>query len=112
MENCIFCRLVKEGIGRDIPYEDDEVIAFPDIFPKYKTHILIIPKKHIPAVSEAGVNDDALLGKILRVGAKIASEKGLTESGFRLLTNTGNDAGQSVHHLHIHLLGGEKLRPI
>lgn len=113
MEDCIFCKLVSEGVGRDIPFEDEDVIAFPDRFPKYKVHILIIPKQHIlSSMVESKPEHDMLLGKILRVGAQIAKNKGLFEDGFRLLTNTGGDAGQSVKHLHVHLLGGEKLRPI
>ena len=113
MEDCIFCKLVSEGVGRDIPFEDAEVIAFPDRFPRYKVHILIIPKKHLlSSVAESRPENDALLGKLLRVGATIAKDKGLVEAGFRLLTNTGGNAGQSVPHLHVHLLGGEKLRAI
>jgi histidine triad (HIT) family protein len=113
MIDCIFCKLVAEGIGRDIAYEDDDIIAFPDRFPKYKIHILIIPKKHLmSSIAESTAQNDELVGKILRIGAQIAKENGLAEKGFRLLTNTGGDAGQSVPHLHVHLLGGEKLRPV
>ena len=98
--------------GDNILYEDDDIVAFPDIFPKYKVHILIIPKKHIPSILDTSSEDDEILGKIFRVGGEIATKKGIAEAGFRLLTNTGEDAGQSVLHLHVHLLGGEKLRNI
>ena len=112
MAECIFCRLIKDGAYKDVLYEDDDIVAFPDIFPKYKVHILIIPKKHISSVLNASSEDDIILGKILRVGGEIASKKGIAEAGFRLLTNTGENAGQSVPHLHVHLLGGEELRSI
>jgi len=112
MSECVFCKLIKGGVSRGILYEDEDVIAFPDIFPKYKIHVLIIPKKHLVSVLDASPKDDDILGKMLRVGGKIAREKGIADDGFRLLTNTGENAGQSVQHLHVHLLGGEKLRAI
>ena len=112
MTDCIFCKIADGEMNADIVFQNDEVVAFNDLFPKYPTHVVIIPKKHIVSAAELKNEDDMLVGKILRIGAKIAKEKGLTENGFRLLTNTGGDAGQSVQHLHVHLLGGEKLRPI
>jgi len=112
MSECIFCKLAEISAGRSVLYEDDDIIAFPDIFPKYEFHILIIPKKHLESVLDASLEDDEILGKMLRVGGKIAREQGIADGGFRLLTNTGKNAGQSVQHLHVHLLGGEKLRPI
>lgn len=112
MSECIFCKLIEEGISRDVFYEDEEIIAFPDIFPRYKVHVLIMPKKHIVSVLGASLEDAKTIGKILRIGGKIAREKGIADGGFRLLTNTGENAGQSVPHLHVHLLGGEKLRAI
>jgi histidine triad (HIT) family protein len=113
MPECVFCKLIKNGgMSRDAAYEDKDIIAFSDISPKYKVHILIVPKKHIVSVLEASPKNDEILGKILRIGGKIAKEKGLSDKGFRLLTNTGKNAGQSVQHLHVHLLGGEKLRPL
>lgn len=112
MSECIFCKLVENGAHGDVFYEDEDIIAFSDIFPRYKVHVLIIPKKHLTSVLDVSSEDDKTLGKILRIGGEIARGKGLADGGFRLLTNTGENAGQSVQHLHVHLLGGEKLRAI
>jgi histidine triad (HIT) family protein len=112
MSACIFCRIVSKATPADVVYEDENVLAFHDIHPKYPVHVLIIPKAHLPFVPEADVSQDALLGKLLRIGAQIAAEKGITKTGFRLLTNAGPHSGQIVHHLHIHLIGGEPLRPL
>lgn len=112
MSECVFCKLIENGDYKDVLYEDEDIIAFSDIFPKYKVHVLIIPKKHLASVLDTSFDDDNTLGKMLRIGGKIAQAKGLTDFGFRLLINTGEDAGQSVPHLHVHLLGGEKLRDI
>lgn len=112
MLDCIFCKFANGEPGADVVFQDDDVFAFNDKFPKYPVHILIIPKKHIESVAEITTIEDALVGKLLRVGAQIAKEKGLAEGGFRMLVNKGENAGQTVHHLHIHLIGGEKLRPI
>ncbi len=109
---CIFCKIARQEIPAEILYEDEEIIVFPDIQPKYKVHILLIPKKHLTSVSEATDADDAVLGRILRIGARIAEEKGIASGGFRLLTNTGSNAGQVVSHLHVHLLGGERLNKL
>jgi histidine triad (HIT) family protein len=112
MTDCIFCKIAKKEMKADVFYEEDGVVAFNDIYPKYKTHVIIIPEKHLASVAKATQNDDALVGKLLRVGARIAKERGLEKGGYRLLTNVGKNAGQTVQHLHVHLLGGEKLRPI
>lgn len=112
MIDCIFCKIVAKEIKADIVYEETDIVAFNDLYPKYKTHVIIIPTKHLASVAEMQEEDDVLIGKLLRIGARIAQERGLDEGGYRLLTNIGGNAGQSVPHLHVHLLGGEKLRPI
>ncbi len=109
---CLFCAIAAGTAPADVVYEDDDIIAFHDIHPKYSVHILIIPKTHLASAAGAQQEHDWLLGKLLRVGTQIAKEKGIWESGFRLLANTGPDSGQVVEHMHIHLVGGEPLRPL
>ncbi len=110
--SCVFCDIASHAQETEILYEDDDVLAFRDIEPKYAVHILLIPKKHIDSASTFSDKDDALVGKLLRQGARLAEREGVAENGFRLLTNVGADAGQTVNHLHVHLLGGEPLRPM
>jgi len=112
MEDCIFCKIAAKEIKADVIFEDDEVIAFNDIYPKYPVHVIVIPKKHIKSAAEAQIDDEKLIGHVMRVGAQLAKDKELSERGFRLLTNVGSDAGQTVHHIHFHVLGGEPLRPL
>ena len=107
--DCIFCKIIKKEIPASIIYEDDNIIAFNDIEPKAPVHVIIIPKKHIPTISEIGPEDKELVGEILLVAPKIARQKGVSETGYRLIVNKGKDAGQTVDHLHFHLLGGKKL---
>lgn len=106
---CIFCDIAQKKIPADIVFEDDEVVAFNDIEPKAKIHILVIPRKHIETTREMKEEDKDLVGKMVLVGRDLAKEKGIFESGYRLILNTGKDAGQTVDHLHLHLMGGEKL---
>lgn len=112
MSDCVFCKIAAKEVPATVVYEDDEVVAFWDIHPKYRVHILVIPKAHLASAADTRPEHDALAGKLLRVGAELAEKEGLRASGFRLLTNSGPDAGQVVDHLHVHLLGGEPLRPI
>ena len=95
-----------------ILYEDSEVVAFHDIHPKYPVHILIVPKQHVASAAELRPEHDAIAGKLLRSGAMLAEKRGIAGSGFRLVMNTGPNAGQVVQHLHAHLLGGSPLRPL
>ena len=106
-ENCIFCKIVKGEIPSNKIYEDDEILAFKDINPIAKVHILVIPKKHFDSLVD--FNDDNLLAKMFKVIKEIAKEQGIEESGYRVLTNIGENGGQAVKHLHFHILGGEKL---
>jgi histidine triad (HIT) family protein len=106
---CIFCQIVKKEIPAKIVREDDKLMVFEDIEPKAPVHLIIITKKHISSVLELTVEDKELVGEIFLVAQALAKEKGIAESGFRVLVNYGKDAGQTVNHIHFHLLGGEKL---
>lgn len=108
MEDCLFCRIVSGSIPAKKAYEDDQALAFYDIDPKAPVHVLIIPKKHIDSIAAAGEEDFALVAHLMRVAQKLAKELKL-DNGFRLVINTGKDGGQSVGHLHIHLLGGRAM---
>lgn len=108
----IFSKIIAKEIPADIVYEDDRVVAFKDINPQAPVHILLIPTKEIPTVNDVTEADEALLGHMFIVAAKIAKEQGIDESGYRLMLNTNKDAGQEVFHLHMHLLGGRNLGPM
>ena len=109
MSDCIFCKIIDHEIPSAIVYEDDEVLAFEDINPLAKIHILLIPKKHIATTADLREEDAAIIGKIYLVAKKIAEEKGMAEDGYRIVNNCKFFGGQEVFHLHFHLLGGEKL---
>ena len=109
MENCIFCKIVKGEIPSQKVYEDDEILIFKDIAPIAKVHLLCVPKEHFAYLSELNEKREALLGRTLKKIASLAPSLGL-ESGYRLVVNQGESAGQTVHHLHIHILGGEPLK--
>lgn len=106
MSDCIFCKIISGEIKSQFVYEDDDVVAFKDLNPQAPTHILVIPKKHIACLSEAKEEDILLLGKIQFAVSKIAKELGLKD--FRLVANNGKGAGQSVMHLHYHLMSGRR----
>lgn len=107
--DCIFCKIVKGDIPSKKIYETDNVLAFHDIQPLAPKHALVIPKKHIASMNEAGEEDRALLGDVLLAAKKVAGELGIADSGYRLIINVGSDGGQVVYHIHVHVLGGEKL---
>ncbi|GAA3403778.1 histidine triad nucleotide-binding protein [Paenibacillus hodogayensis] len=107
--DCIFCKIVKGEIPSRKVYETDNVLAFHDIQPAAPTHALVIPKKHIASMNEAGEEDAELLGEVLLAAKRVAEELGIAESGYRLINNVGSDGGQVVYHIHVHVLGGEKL---
>lgn len=109
MNDCIFCKIAQGEIPSQIVYEDETVLAFRDVAPQAPVHILVIPRKHIANVYAAREEDDALLAHLLRTAATVAGEQGLEKTGFRLVTNCGADAKQSVEHMHIHILGGGAL---
>ena len=108
MENCLFCKIAAGIIPSTKGYEDELVYAFRDIAPQAPTHILVIPKEHISGMSEVNAGNAALVGHCLAVAAQVAKAEGL-ENGYRIVSNCGDDAGQTVHHLHFHILGGRKL---
>ena len=108
MENCLFCKIVKGDIPSTKVYEDELVLAFRDIAPMAPTHILVIPKAHIASVAEVTEENVSVVAHIFTVIPKIAAEEGL-ENGYRVVSNCGSDAGQTVHHLHFHILGGKQL---
>ncbi len=107
--NCLFCRIVAGEIQADIVYKDERSLAFRDINPQAPAHVLIIPRAHIESLNEAGQTDEAILGHLLHVAARVAENEKLSESGYRTVINTGAGAGQSVFHLHLHVLGGRAL---
>ena len=107
MADCLFCRIVAGEIPATIVKRTEDAVAFRDIDPRAPTHVLVIPTRHVTAVRDAA--DDGLLGGLLRFAAGVASEQGLDAGGYRIVTNTGKDAGQSVDHLHFHVLGGRKM---
>jgi histidine triad (HIT) family protein len=109
MSDCLFCKICDGKIPATITYRDDDVVAFKDIGPKAPFHQLVIPIRHIASLGTAGPADAALLGKLLLVAGKLATEAGYGESGFRVVMNAGPDAGQSVFHVHLHALAGRSL---
>ena len=108
MENCIFCKIIAGEIPSQKVYEDEEIIIFKDIAPIAKVHLLCVPKEHFAYLSEADAHRAALLGRTMKKIGEIAPSLGL-ENGYRVVINQGENAGQTVHHLHIHLLGGQTL---
>ena len=108
MENCLFCKIVAGSIPSTKVYEDETVLAFRDIAPMAPTHILVIPKAHIPSVDGITAENSAVVAHIFEVIPRIAAAEGL-EGGYRVVSNCGDDAGQTVKHLHFHILGGRKL---
>lgn len=106
MQNCIFCKIAAKEIPAQIVYEDEEIIAFRDIHAQAPVHVLVIPKKHIANLMEVTEEDSLLMARIHSVIQYLAKELGVDEEGFRLVVNTKDNGGQTVHHLHFHILGG------
>jgi histidine triad (HIT) family protein len=109
MSDCLFCGIVEGTIKANIVYQNDLVVAFNDIGPKAPVHVLIIPRKHIVGVLDVTVDDGAVIAEIFQVAARLAREFGIADSGFRVVVNSGPNSGQSVFHLHYHLLGGRQM---
>lgn len=109
MSDCLFCKIIAGEIPSKKVYEDEHVYAFHDISPAAPTHILIIPKKHISTVNDLTDDDLEIPGRLFLTAKRIAKEQGFAEDGFRLVMNTGNDGGQTVYHIHLHLLAGRQL---
>lgn len=110
MENCIFCRIFKKEIPSTILYEDKETLAFKDINPQAPTHAVIIPKEHIERVSDLTEKNAPLIGRLVLIGNHLARKEGFSEKGYRLVINCNREGGQTVYHLHLHLLGGRPFR--
>lgn len=106
---CLFCKIVSGQVPAKIAYEDEDVVAFHDISPQAPVHLLVIPRKHIESLSHAEPTDEALLGKLMLCAARVAKEQGLDSKGFRVVVNNGALAGQTVFHIHVHVLGGRAM---
>ncbi len=110
MSDCIFCKIIAGEIPSSQVYQDDQVTAFRDIHPVAPTHILIVPNRHIPSVNDLVESDEQLVGRLFVTARQLAEQEGIQESGYRLIINNGPDGGQEVPHLHLHLIGGHKMR--
>ncbi|MDD2480536.1 MAG: histidine triad nucleotide-binding protein [Lutispora sp.] len=110
MENCIFCKIIKGEIPCSKVYEDDKVLAFNDINPEAPVHVLIVPKTHVQSVMDINADDCQLISHVFYVASKIAEELKISEKGFRIVNNVGENGGQTVSHIHFHLLGGRLLQ--
>ena len=106
MADCLFCKIAAKRIPARLVHEDADVVAFEDIDPQAPVHLLVVPRKHVPTLNDLSPEDDALFGKVLRVAAKLAKEKGVAERGWRAAVNVNRDAHQLVFHVHLHVLGG------
>ena len=109
MGDCLFCAIVDGKAKANIVYQDERVVAFKDIRPRAPVHFLIIPRKHLAGVLDIESEDSELIGEVFQVAARLAREHGIAETGFRVVVNSGPDAGQSVLHLHYHLIGGRQM---
>ncbi len=107
--DCIFCRIAAGDLPADTVLETDELLAFRDVAPQAPVHVLVIPRRHVRSVGTLAPEDEALAGRLLLAARSVAEDEGLLESGFRVVANTGGDGGQSVDHLHLHVLGGRSL---
>lgn len=108
-KDCVFCRIVAGEIPATVLYQDERIMAFPDINPQAPTHILLIPKKHIPSLAELSPEDEELMAHLIHWANELARREGIAEKGCRLVINSGREGGQVVPHLHLHLLGGRHL---
>jgi histidine triad (HIT) family protein len=108
--SCVFCKIVSGETKAEIVYRDEQATAFHDMHPVAPTHILIVPNKHIASVGALGVEDEQLIGHLFTVARGLAEETRIAKGGYRLITNTGANGGQTVFHLHVHLIGGQRMR--
>jgi histidine triad (HIT) family protein len=109
MSGCVFCKIINNDAKATILYRDEQVTAFRDLHPAAPTHILIVPNKHIESVNSLRPEDEALVGHLFTVAGQLAAQEGIAKDGYRLITNTGANGGQTVFHLHMHLLGGGRM---
>ena len=110
--DCLFCKIVNRELPADVVYEDEQLLAFNDISPQAPTHTLIIPKIHIATVNDLTEAQSGIIGKMILCAKTLADEKGIAESGYRLVMNCNAEGGQTVFHIHLHLLGGKQLRAL
>lgn len=110
MKNCVFCKIVAGEAPATKVYQDEQITAFHDTRPAAPVHILVIPNRHIASVNDLTEADEPLMGRLLTIAKQIAEEQGIAESGYRLILNTGPNAGQAVFHIHLHILGGQRMR--
>lgn len=110
MSECLFCRIAHHHLPAEVVAEDDELVAFKDINPQAPTHLLIVPKAHIPTLSDLTPMNAPVIAKAMVLGNRLAQQAGVAETGYRVVVNCGPQAGQSVPHLHVHLLGGRPMR--
>jgi histidine triad (HIT) family protein len=109
MPECLFCSIINRELHASIVYEDEHVMAFNDINPQGPTHVLVVPKRHIASLNDLSADDDQIIGEIVRRAAAIAKARGISAGGFRAVFNTNADAGQTVFHIHLHLIGGRSM---
>jgi histidine triad (HIT) family protein len=109
MIDCLFCKIAAGQIPAKLVHDDPEVVAFADLQPQAPTHLLVVPRKHLPTLNDLTPEDDALVGRMFRVAAKLAKDRGVADSGWRAAINVNGDAGQLVFHVHLHVLGGREL---
>jgi len=109
-DDCLFCRIAEGEISADVIHEDDQVVAFRDINPQAPTHVLVIPREHVASVDDLEEEHAELVGRLFLAAREIARDEGLDDGGYRLVVNTGAGAGQSVFHIHLHLLGGRAMK--
>lgn len=107
--NCLFCKIIAGEIPGELVHEDKLCIVLRDINPQAPTHVLVIPREHVESLDEVSQRDEAMLGHLLRVAARVANDEGISEGGYRTVINTGAGAGQSVFHLHVHVIGGRPM---
>lgn len=110
MDDCLFCKMVGGEVAPEVVYEDDQVLAFRDINPQAPVHVLIVPKRHISTLNDLQAEDAALIGNLSLAAARIARQEGIDQAGYRTLINTNREGGQVVFHIHMHLMGGRRMR--
>jgi histidine triad (HIT) family protein len=109
MADCLFCRIIAGEIPGSIVYQDEHVVAFNDINPQAPTHVLIVPRRHIASLNDLSPEDDQIVGELIRRASGLAKDRGVSAGGYRIVFNTNRDAGQTVFHIHLHLLGGRSM---
>jgi histidine triad (HIT) family protein len=112
MADCIFCKIINKEAEAEILFEDDQLIAFKDIRPKAPVHVLVVPKQHAANLNDYTAADAPLLGTLMLAAARVAKEQGISESGYKVITNSGDDGGQIIHHFHLHVVGGEAVKVV